>query len=142
MLFNLLASQTGGAGLWIGLIILVVFMLVFNSISNKKRRAQMEEEKQRRGAIEPGFKVTTIGGIMGTVAEVDHEANTFVLMTGTEENPSYIKFDKVAIYSSENPNAPTESEEEIAEEDVEEVVEETPTNDVSEEPIEDNAAQE
>ena len=142
MLFNLLAAEASGAGLWIGLIILVVFMIAFNSVSNKKRRAQMEEEKQKRGAIEPGFKVTTIGGIMGTVAEVDHEANTFVLITGTAENPSYIKFDKVAIYSSENPNAPVEGEEEFEEEFAEEeVVEETPANEVGEEIAEDTSKQ-
>ena len=46
----------------------------------------------------------TIGGIVGTVVSVDDEANTFVLQTGSDENPNYIKFDKVAIYSSEDPN--------------------------------------
>ncbi len=130
MLFNLLAGM-GGLGLWIGLGALLIFMIVTNSMSNKKRRAQMEAEKEKRNAIEPGFKVTTIGGIMGVVAEVNNEENTFVLKTGTEENPCYIKFDKVAIYSSENPNAPVE-EEPVEEEPVEEIpaedapVEETP----------------
>ena len=124
MLFNLLAAGLGGAGLWIGLGVLLVFMLVMNAISNKKRREQMEAERQRRGAIEPGFKVTTIGGIMGEVVEVNHEANTFVLKTGTEENPCYIKFDKVAIYTSENPNAPVEEIEE------EPVLEDVPTEEV------------
>ena len=133
MLFNLLAGM-GGLGLWIGLGALLIFMIVTNSMSNKKRRAQMEAEKEKRNAIEPGFKVTTIGGIMGVVAGVNNEENTFVLKTGTEENPCYIKFDKVAIYSSENPNAPVE------EEPVEEIpAEETP---VEETPVEEAPATE
>ena len=41
MLFNLLAGM-GGLGLWIGLGALLIFMIVKNSMSNKKRRAQME----------------------------------------------------------------------------------------------------
>ncbi|MBR2384537.1 MAG: preprotein translocase subunit YajC [Clostridia bacterium] len=132
MFFNLLTSaesvlQSGAKGnggkdfpwFLVGLGVLLVAMIIMNSVSNKKRREQIEEEKKKRGAIEAGFKVTTIGGIMGTVVEVDHEANTFVLQTGTLEQPCYIKFDKVAIYSSEDPNAPVETlEEEVFDDDV------------------------
>ena len=131
MLLNLLAGM-GGIGLWIGLGAILIFMIATSSMNNKKRREQMEAEREKRNAIEPGFKLTTIGGIMGVVAEVDHEANTFVLKTGTEENPCYIKFDKVAIYSSENPNAPVEAEEVLEEE----LVEETPAEETVEAPAE------
>ena len=147
MFFNLLTSAEsvlqsgakGGGGKnfpW-GLVVLGVLlavMIIMNSVNNKKRREQMEADKQKRGAIEPGFKVTTIGGIMGTVVEVNHEANTFVLQTGTEECPCFIKFDKVAIYSSEDPNAPVE---EVVEDDL--LAEETPVEEapVEETPVED-----
>lgn len=137
MLFNLLAAGMGGFGLWIGLGVLLVFMIVSNSMSNKKRRAQMEAEQAKRNAIEPGFKVTTIGGIMGVVTEVDNEANTFVLMTGSDKNPCFIKFDKVAIYSSENPNAPVEEEESFEEAPVE--TEEVQTESVEEAPATEEA---
>lgn len=117
MLFNLLASETtsaaestgngGGLGgstvMWIFLGVMLVALIVMNVLSNKKRKAQMEAEKEKRNAIKPGYKVMTIGGIVGTVVAVDDDANTFVLQTGTDETPNYIKFDKVAIYSSENP---------------------------------------
>lgn len=126
MLFNLLtsaaestaadSSATGGNKtqsiiMWVILGVVLVGLIVMNFLSNKKRRAQMEAEKEKRNAIKPGFKVMTIGGIVGTVVAVDDDANTFVLQTGTDEEPNYIKFDKVAIYSSEDPNEHTEDAE-------------------------------
>ena len=113
-IFNLLSSA-GASGdttptndkgwiLWVIIGVVLVGMLVMNFFSNNKRREQMEAEKEKRNAIKPGFKIMTIGGIVGTVVSVDDEANTFVLQTGSDENPNYIKFDKVAIYSSEDPN--------------------------------------
>ena len=124
MFYNLLSapastdstSARGGAGtqqiiIWIILGVFLVGLIVMNFLSNKKRKAQMEAEKEKRNAIKPGFKVMTIGGIVGTVVSVDDEANSFVLQTGTDENPNYIKFDKVAIYSSEDPNEATEAHE-------------------------------
>ena len=140
MFFNLLSNESvapSNAGkfpwFWLVMGLLLVLLLVSNSMNNKKRREQMEAEKEKRGAIEPGFKVTTIGGIMGTVVEVNHEANTFVLQTGTEECPCFIKFDKVAIYSSEDPNAPVE---EVVEDDL--LAEETP---VEEAPVEETSVE-
>lgn len=124
MFYNLLSapastdstSARGGVGtqqiiIWIILGVFLVGLIVMNFLSNKKRKAQMEAEKEKRNAIKPGFKVMTIGGIVGTVVSVDDEANSFVLQTGTDENPNYIKFDKVAIYSSEDPNEVTEAHE-------------------------------
>ncbi len=123
MLFNLLATETssvvesasggnngnGGSGtmMWIVLGVILVAFIVMNVITGKKRKAQMEAEKEKRNAIKPGYRVMTIGGIVGTVVAVDDDANTFVLQTGTDETPNYIKFDKVAIYSSENPDEAT-----------------------------------
>ena len=121
-LFNLLESATdsanttatvnGGSGQWFlwGMVGLLVLFLVYTFISGRKRNKKMEEERAKRNDIHPGYKVTTIGAIMGTVVEVDDENNTFVLKTGTEENPSYIKFDKQAIYASENPFEQTATE--------------------------------
>ncbi|MBQ7373541.1 MAG: preprotein translocase subunit YajC [Clostridia bacterium] len=127
MLLNLLTSEAGnnnandgGWVIWVVFAVAIVVMIVMNHFSNKKRKAQMEAEKEKRNSIQPGFKIVTIGGIVGTVAEVDDDANTFVLKTGTEENPSYLTFDKVAIYTSEDPNAPTETEEQPAEEPADE----------------------
>ncbi len=96
--------------------VLLVAFLIYSFISGNKRKKRMEEEQAKRNDIHPGYKVTTIGGIIGTVVSVDEETNSFVLMTGDEENQSHIKFDKQAIYMSENPNAVVEPLEKIAEE--------------------------
>ncbi len=143
MLFNLLTESnannngsTGGWGIWIILLGFLVLMIAYNYISGKKRREQAEAEKEKRNAIQPGFKIVTIGGIVGTVVEVDDENNTFVLATGTEENPSYVKFDKVAIYTSEDPSLANE-EQDVADEEVEEsVTEENVEETVTEENVE------
>ena len=128
MLLNLLQSTSenttgGGWGIWIIFGVAIIAMIVMNHFSNKKRKAQMEAEKEKRNAIQIGYKIVTIGGIVGTVVELNDEANTFVLKTGSEENPSYLTFDKVAIYTAEDPNAPVEVEEETP---VEETTEEAP----------------
>ena len=97
MLFNLLESvtesvpsSTGSAKnntqqiiIWIILGVVLVGFIVMNYFSNKKRKAQMEAEKEKRNAIKPGFKIMTIGGIVGTVVSVDDEANTFVSVSYT-----------------------------------------------------------
>ena len=59
----------------------------------------------------------TIGGITGTVVEVNPDDNTFVLETGSDElGKSYLRFDKAAIHDSDA----------IAQEPVETPVEEVP----------------
>lgn len=128
MLINLLESVVDstvqnnvGGDWWVWLIILVPFviLLVFNYFSSKKRTEQAEVEKQRRNAIQPGYILVTIGGIVGTVVSVNEEEGSFILQTGDEEHPTFLKLDKVAIYSWEDPNAP--KEEEVSEETTETV---------------------
>ena len=111
MLFNLLDSassvvnSSSGAtnagnpwSTWImfGVIaVMMVVMVIFNKRNQKKRE---EEAKTLLDSIRPGHKVKTIGGICGTVVEVNNEDNTFVLETGSETSgKSYMRFDKYAI---------------------------------------------
>lgn len=116
MLFNLLDSIESGTSegakngmqsyvLWIILGVFLIGWIIMSYFTNKKRKEQAEAETQKRNAIKPGFIVTTIGGIVGTVVAVDDEKNTFVLETGSEEHPSLLKFDKLAIYTSVDPEA-------------------------------------
>ena len=51
-------------------------------------------------SLKIGDRVKTIGGICGYVAQINDAENTFVLETGLEENKSYVKFDKGAIYQT------------------------------------------
>ena len=143
-MFNILEGEVNaqsGIFLWVILGFMVLF-LVYSFISGNSRRKKMAEEQEKRSDIHPGYKVTTIGGIVGIVEEVDNDANTFVLRTGNAENCSYIKFDKQAIYLSENPNAkaeepaPTGSEEVFAQGDEEIAEEPVEVAETKEEPAE------
>ena len=145
MLFNLLeaaassaeqsssSAKSGGSGyvIWIIFGALIVFILI-NSIFSRKRNKKMAEEQEKKMAIKPGYLVTTIGGVIGVVTEVNEEENSFVLKTGDGENACYLKFDKQAIYMSKAPeteNGTTET----ADPFVPEGEENAPTADVAEE---------
>lgn len=93
--------------------ILIAFF-VWSSYSSKKRQKQ---EQEKISSLKNGDSVTTIGGIVGVIVDINDEENTFTLETGCGENKSYVKFDKAAIYKT----APAEDEfvKEVTEEKVE-----------------------
>ena len=133
-LWNLMtaSSDSDGSGLttiiFLGIAVLMIGgMVFFNSRSNKKRQAEVQETLN---ALKPGCNVKTIGGICGVVVEVDHVAKTFVLETGDEAHgKSYMKFDMIAIYQTDAKKEAAPAEE-VAEAPAEEApVEETSTED-------------
>jgi preprotein translocase subunit YajC len=79
------------------LIVAIIGLFVWQSISGKKKQ---KEAQQMVNSLKIGDRVKTIGGICGFVAEINDMENTFVLETGTENNKSYVKFDKGAIYQT------------------------------------------
>ena len=119
-LFNLLAEgdkNNIGTYIFLGVIVvLFVVMMVFNS---KQRKKQMAEDQKRKDSLCKGTKVITIGGIVGTVVSVDHEASTFVLATGNAE----VVFDKRAIYQMTLPEK-VEKQKEVKEDQPKEKAEE------------------
>ncbi|MBR5439758.1 MAG: preprotein translocase subunit YajC [Clostridia bacterium] len=119
-LFNLLAGDKQsnlGTYIFLGVIVvLFVVMMVFNS---KQRKKQMAEDQKRKDSLCKGTKVITIGGIVGTVVSVDHEASTFVLATGNAE----LVFDKRAIYQMTLPEK-VEKQKEVKEDQPKEKAEE------------------
>ena len=76
------------------LLVAIVGMFVWSSISNKKRQ---KKEQEMVASLKIGDRVTTIGGICGFVAQINDSENTFVLQTGLD-GESFVKFDKAAIY--------------------------------------------
>ena len=118
LLWNLLAEETNNdiwptLILWGAVAAAFILMMVFNKRSQKKRQEEMQKTLD---AVKPGCTVKTIGGICGTVVEVDE--TTFVLETGSEKSgKSYVKFDKQAIYQT---NAVAEKTEEVKEEKTQE----------------------
>ena len=113
-------EPNSGLGLMIPLIVIVVGMLIWSTISNKKKR---KEAQNMLSGLKKGDRVKTIGGICGFVAQINDGENTFVLETGTGDNKSYIKFDKAAIYQTapkEGYANPKPKAEEVKEETTEE----------------------
>ncbi len=142
-LFNLLAEPAEG-GMDITTIIImcvlivgIIGLFVWQTISGKKKQ---KEAQDMVNTLKIGDRVKTIGGICGFVAQINDAENTFVLETGLEENKSYIKFDKGAIYQTAPaqgnavpaPQAEVKEEVKAEETKVEEVKEEK-TEEVKEE---------
>ena len=90
-------------------LVALVGMFIWSTISNKKKR---KEAEQMVTGLAIGDKVKTIGGVCGYVVEVNDAENTFVLETGTDAKKSYVKFDKGAIYKTApaNNSAPAKAE--------------------------------
>ncbi len=103
MLYNLLEGETNGGSnpgsiiLIVVMLVVIVGMFVFSSISNKKKQKQAQEMVNQ---LKIGDRVKTIGGICGFVYAINDAENTFVLETGADDNKSYVKFDKGAIYQT------------------------------------------
>ena len=134
-LFNLLLEGTeeatkeaGGIGSWVimgVLVIGIIGLFIWSNISNKKKK---KAEQEMVSTLKIGDRVMTIGGVCGFVAQINDAENSFVLETGLEDNKSFIKFDKRAIYQTAPAqgaaNAPVEKKAEVKEEKKAEVVEE------------------
>ncbi len=128
MFKSLLEVNGNQIGTFVVLGVLVVAIIVMFVFSGRRRKKQEEEAKTQRDAIRPGSKVKTIGGICGIVVEVDHEENTFVLETGSENSgKSFMKFDKLAIWQTDAvADSSAKAEEKEADNKTEEVKEEAP----------------
>ncbi|MBE7083832.1 MAG: preprotein translocase subunit YajC [Clostridiales bacterium] len=126
-LLNLLAEEGAGAGsgettnpilsyIIMGvLIIAIIGLFVWQSINGKKKQ---KEAQEMVNSLKIGDRVKTIGGVCGFVAQINDAENSFVLETGLEDNKSYVKFDKGAIYQTApaQGNAVKEKAEEKSEE--------------------------
>ncbi len=105
LLWNLLldgdaSANKGQAGTYIimGVLLLAIIgLFIWQSYTNKKKA---KEAQNMVNTLKIGDRVKTIGGICGFVAQINDDENTFVLETGLEENKSYVKFDKGAIYQT------------------------------------------
>ena len=133
MIWNLLLetetqNQGGGAGSFIimgVLLIAIIGLFIWQSRTNKKKQ---QEAQNMVNSLKIGDRVKTIGGICGFVVQINDAENTFVLETGLEENKSYVKFDKGAIYQTApaegSANAKKTEEKKVEEKKEEQPVEE------------------
>lgn len=80
--------------MWIILGVVFVALILMMVIPNRRNK---KKAKEMMDTLEVGSEVTTIGGMVGTVVELD-ERNVWI-QTGTEENPTIMKFIRQAIYT-------------------------------------------
>lgn len=90
------AAQQGG-GLLGMLPMLLIMVAVFYFMLIRPENKRKKEAEQMRSSIKNGDKVTTIGGIMGTV--VDVKSDSFVLETSADQ--VRVEFAKWAISTNE-----------------------------------------
>ncbi len=141
MLFNLLedTQQNPITLILFGVIIVgMIALLVWQSVSGKKKQ---KEAQDMVNALKKGDRVKTIGGVCGFVYEINNDENTFVLETGSDDNKSYVKFDKAAIYQTAPAQGNAVKAEPAKEQATEEVKEEAKAEEVKPEANEEVVAE-
>ena len=90
---------TGAAGASMGstVIMLVLMVAVFYFMLIRPENKRKKEAEQMRGAVKTGDKITTIGGIIGTVVNVKEDK----IVIETSADQVRIEFAKWAISTNE-----------------------------------------
>ncbi len=122
----------GDALIWV---IPIALLVGFWILQGRQRKKQQEEVQKKMDALKVGDFVKTIGLIYGEIVEIDRDMETFVLKTGSEENFSFIKVDKMAVYQVIPPLENQVQEEQFGEE---EQLEEQPSEEAVESTEENN----
>ena len=91
------AQQPVGGGLLGMLLPLGVILLVFYFMMIRPKNKRKKEAEEMRSSMKNGDKITTIGGIMGTVVDVKSES--FVIETSADQ--VRVEFAKWALSSNE-----------------------------------------
>ena len=102
-------------GMWIIMGVLIVGMLAFSVINNKKAKKRAEDKFSQ---LAVGVQVTTIGGIVGTIVKMDDQF--LWIETGVEPNTMTMQVLRQAIHSigtPQNTGAQTASAQPAAAED-------------------------
>lgn len=102
---------------------LLVLFILYMAWSSRKRKKQQEETNEKLSRLGAGTKIETIGGVFGTIVEMNNKEGTFVLETGSDKfGKTYLRFDRNAIARIiEEVKAPEEPTDEENEESIEDV---------------------
>ena len=92
-----LLTATAGAGMGSTLIMMVLMIAIFYFMLIRPENKRKKEAEQMRSSVKKGDKITTIGGITGTV--VDVKETRIVLETGADQ--VRIELEKWAISTNE-----------------------------------------
>jgi len=105
-------TTTATTGMASPLVMMVLMIAIFYFMLIRPENKRKKEAEQMRSAVKKGDKITTIGGIVGTV--VDVKENKIVLETGADQ--VRIEFEKWAISSNETAAENTKAEAKKAQE--------------------------
>ncbi len=101
-MLNLLAfffeeTETGGNEwlTWVILGAVVVLMIVLMIVPQRKQKKQYDEMLSK---LQVGKTVTTIGGVVGKIVEINPSNNTLLVETGEEGSKTTMTFVKNAIH--------------------------------------------
>ena len=112
-MFNFLTTTTDAmGGMGSTMIMLVVMIGVFYFMLIRPENKRKKEAEQMRSSVKKGDKITTIGGIVGTV--VDVKENTIVIETSADQ--VRIELAKWALSSNETAAEAAKAETKKAEE--------------------------
>ena len=109
---NHFLTTTGAAGMSSSIIMLVAMLAIFYFMLIRPENKRKKEAEQMRSSVRKGDKITTIGGIIGTV--VDVKENNIVIETSADQ--VRIEFAKWAISSNETAAENAKAEAKKAEE--------------------------
>ena len=79
----LTAGRDAGAGMGSTMLMLVIMIGVFYFLLIRPENKRKKEAEQMRSSVKKGDKITTIGGIVGTV--VDVKENNIVIETSADQ---------------------------------------------------------
>ena len=83
-MFNVLtAAGTAGAGMGSSVIMLVAMLAIFYFMLIRPENKRKKEAENMRSSVKSGDKITTIGGIVGTVVNVKDDK--IVIETGADQ---------------------------------------------------------
>ena len=83
-MFNVLtATAPAGAGMGSSIIMLVAMLAIFYFMLIRPENKRKKEAENMRSSVKTGDKITTIGGIIGTVVNVKDEK--IVIETGADQ---------------------------------------------------------
>ena len=93
----ILTGTAAGGGMTSTVIMLVVMVAVFYFMLIRPENKRKKEQENMRSSLKEGDKITTIGGITGTIVSVKDDK--FVLETGADQ--VRIEFAKWALSTNE-----------------------------------------
>ena len=111
-MLNFLTNNAQGAGMASSLIMILVMVAIFYFMLIRPENKRKKEAEQMRSAVKNGDKITTIGGIVGTVVNV--KESKIVIETGADQ--VRIELEKWAISSNETATEAAKEEEKKAKE--------------------------